>query len=232
MESVRFDALTARLATTLPRRRSVGLLAALGVAGAGLATEVDARKKKKKKCKGCTECQACKKGKCKPKPEGSACIGGLCAGGGCACFNGFRSCQGRCIADDQCCTAADCGQGGSCQNGTCLCTGGFKRCGNRCIPQANCCDNSDCTGGKTCLQSGACALVCTTNPLNCPGTCDCTGTAADPNVLVCFSYGEPPTSVCSRPACSTNADCGAGEQCLLFDCVPGGEYERRCVPLC
>ncbi len=224
MDSQRFDDLARSLSQS--RRGLLGLGAALGLA----PLISDGRKrKKKKKCKGCTECQACKKGKCRAKPEGSACVGGLCTGGGCACFAGFRSCQGRCIPDDQCCTAAECGQSGSCQNGTCICTGETRRCGNRCIPVASCCTTADCTGGKTCLSSGACALTCPSG--QCPGTCDCTATV-DNEADVCFSYGNPPTFVCDRPACDVHTDCGAGEQCLLFDCNNTGVYVGRCLPLC
>ncbi len=223
MDDRQFDDLVRRLSGS--RRLLLGAGAAFGF------TPFLANAKKKKKCKGCTECQACKKGKCRLKPEGSACIGGLCKSGGCACFNGFTSCQGRCIAEDQCCSAADCGQGGSCQDGTCVCAGGFKRCGNRCIPQAACCDNSDCTGGKTCLGSRVCAIACPGAGQNCPGTCDCTATVLD-NVQVCFSYGNPPTTTCSRPACDANTDCAAGEQCLQFDCNNNQVYVGRCTPLC
>ena len=225
MESDRFDALTARLAGTLSRRRTVGLLAALGIAGAGAANDADAKKKKKKKCKGCTECQACKKGKCKPKPEGSACIGGLCNGGGCACFNGFKACQGRCIPDDQCCTSADCGSGGTCQSGTCICGGGSKRCGNQCIPAANCCGDSDCTGGRTCL-SGSCAFTCPTG--DCPASCACWG-ALPNNVDVCAQIVPDP---CSRSACDANGGCGSGQGCAQFTCDADPLSDGRCVPLC
>lgn len=51
MDSDQFDALVSRLTAQLTRRRSLGLAGALGMAGAGLATETDARKKKKKKHK-------------------------------------------------------------------------------------------------------------------------------------------------------------------------------------
>ena len=52
MESNRFDALTARLAAPLSRRRSVGLLSLFGLGGF-LASDTAAKrkKKKKKKCK-------------------------------------------------------------------------------------------------------------------------------------------------------------------------------------
>jgi hypothetical protein len=231
MDAERFDDMLRLLAGAATRRGTLafglsGALTALGLTGSEAKKK---KKRKKKKCKGCSECQVCKKGKCQAKPEGSACVGGLCAAGTCSCFNGFIACQGRCIPEDQCCGSPDCGEGGSCQNGTCVCLNGFKRCDNRCIPADVCCDDDDCSGGQKCLSSGSCALPCSAPNFSCPGICDCTATLDD--VQVCFSYGNPPANPCPEPECQANSDCAAGEQCLQFFCdldVLSG----RCVELC
>lgn len=226
MESDRFDALTARLAGPLSRRRSVGLFAALGIASTRLADQAEAKKRKKpKKCTSCTECQACRKGKCKPKPEGSACTGGLCTGGSCTCANGFKSCQGRCILNEQCCTAADCGQGSSCQNGTCVCLDGFKRCGTRCIPVAQCCSNSDCTGGRKCV-SGTCAFA-SCNAVECPINCSCWGFLPN-DENVCVTSG---TFSCANAVCTGNGGCGPGQACMFSTCG-SDNVAGRCVSVC
>jgi hypothetical protein len=74
VESDQFDALVSRLSANLSRRRSLGLLGALSVAGVGVLDEAEGRKKKKKKGKG--------KGKGKttlPPPPAAGCgAGGPC----------------------------------------------------------------------------------------------------------------------------------------------------------
>ncbi len=61
MDSDQFDMLVSRLSAHLTRRRSLGVLSGLGLGGASVVQEVDAKKKKKKGKKG-------KGGKKKPKP--------------------------------------------------------------------------------------------------------------------------------------------------------------------
>jgi hypothetical protein len=60
------------------RRRFFGMITGFGGLLALTAADVAARCKKR-----CGPCKHCKNGKCKPKPEGTACAGGACQGGAC-----------------------------------------------------------------------------------------------------------------------------------------------------
>jgi hypothetical protein len=101
-----FEAVVRAMATGRSRRAALG--AALGGLFASgsfalLGEDAGARKKgkgkKKKKCKGCTECQTCQKGTCKPKPAGAACATGICQEGEiCTCS----------LAPDNCPSGCDC----------------------------------------------------------------------------------------------------------------------------
>ncbi len=100
MAATRFEAL-ARSLLAFPSRRalfSLGLSGLLGVAGIEI---IDARKKKKKKCKKkCPVCQRCKKGKCKPKANGTACgENRTCGTGECLCAAEFAPCDGACCGE-------------------------------------------------------------------------------------------------------------------------------------
>ena len=119
MATDRFDALTARLAGGLTRRRGLGLLAALGAAT--LAADPAAGKHKKKKhkkkkpCGGaCGSCQACVNGACAQLADGVACPGnGACLAGVCrTCPSGKTSVDGLC--------AKLCTSGADCATGICL----------------------------------------------------------------------------------------------------------------
>src|SRR5687767_13492606 len=78
MDGPRFDTLTRSLTTTGSRRRALGglLLGSLGRLGSR-ADEATAKKKP------CPPCKKRKKGKCKKKPDRTACNGGTCQGGNC-----------------------------------------------------------------------------------------------------------------------------------------------------
>ena len=85
MDHGTLDALTRSLTDSPPgsttRRTVTRLLGGLALGGPlallGLR-EAEAKCKKK-----CGVCKRCKKGKCKPKPAGTACAGGTCQGGAC-----------------------------------------------------------------------------------------------------------------------------------------------------
>jgi hypothetical protein len=121
METDRFDAMTARLAQALTRRRSLGLLAALGAA-TSLGSDAEAGKKKGKKkgkkgkktpkpCGGaCGACQTCVSGTCTQVIDGTACSGsGACFAGQClTCTGGEVPVDGLCAK--LCTVNADCGE--------------------------------------------------------------------------------------------------------------------------
>lgn len=149
MESDRFDALTARLATPLSRRRSVGLLGMLGLGSLVAADDTEARKRKHKKHKK------------KPKLT---------------CGAGTKVCGRECIPTSSCC--GSCPNGGVCLNGACnLCTSEQTRCGDACVDLAT--DPENCgTCGRTC-PSGDCrngTCTCDARAL-CPSGCSCTSDA-------------------------------------------------------
>src|SRR5215213_4723115 len=85
MDTDAFTTLTRSLSSTQPRsttrRRLTRLLGGLALGGPlallGLS-QAEATCKKK-----CGPCKRCKKGKCKPKPAGTACTGGTCQNGTC-----------------------------------------------------------------------------------------------------------------------------------------------------
>ena len=88
MDDAAFDTATRRVPALLSRRRSLGLLSALGL-GAGLLTgDAGAKKRRKKKkknkkgdktCTGCTVCETCVNGVCQPVADGTTCgTGAVC----------------------------------------------------------------------------------------------------------------------------------------------------------
>lgn len=120
MQTDRFGALTTSLARGLSRRRSLGLLAALGAA-ATLASDAEAgkhkkkhKKKPKKPCGGaCGDCQACFNGACAQVADGAACSSGQCFDGTClTCPGGKVPAEGLC--------ATPCTSQGDCATGACL----------------------------------------------------------------------------------------------------------------
>ena len=98
MDADRFDSFTRALSLSTVRRGIVAGLLSGGLTPLlaeleGGARRRDARserrhhevaaEKRKKKCKKCGPCRRCKKGKCKPKPNGTPCAGGSCQKGKC-----------------------------------------------------------------------------------------------------------------------------------------------------
>jgi hypothetical protein len=175
MDANRFDALTSRI----PHRLRPPLLAA-GLLWLGAWSHVTpelANAKKKKKCKKpCGECRRCKKGKCKPKPNGTACGPGTCQGGTCDC-------------PTDCCSDQDCGGGAVClANGSCalICTAqedcpegcqcshpsveGPTRCilsdPGQCEFLPECSSTVNCLEGRQCQQTS-----CPGNPNRCVPLC-------------------------------------------------------------
>jgi hypothetical protein len=185
MEFDRFDEII-RTLTVSPSRRGLaglfaaGLLTTIGWEQADDTAAKRKKKKKKKKCKPpCEECQACSKGKCKAKADGTPCAGGVCEDGRCD-TDCTPDCQGKaCGANDGCggtcrsgicpgdttcvdglcefcipdCQGKDCGTedgcGGTCQSG--FCPEGAV-CEGQCICIAfDCCQNSDCAANQVCV---------------------------------------------------------------------------------
>ena len=89
MDDSGYDIATQRLSRLLSHRRSLVVLAGLGLSAGILADDADARHKKhnnrkKKFCK-CSACSRCVKGKCKPVADGTACgTNGVCSHNVCA----------------------------------------------------------------------------------------------------------------------------------------------------
>jgi hypothetical protein len=212
VDADRFDAVVRSLTDRSTRRTTLGISlgGVLGALGLAVSEARKKKKRKKKKCKKCSSCQTCKKGKCKPKPEGTACSGGVCVAGTCACLSGFKPCQGSCVPD--CCTDADCENGAVCAGGTCSCLSGFKVCGEECIPEDDCCTDDDCDTDDPCL-TGACNQgSCEQNPA--------------PNGTIC---GDP-CSRCQTGVCTDQ--CGSGETCLgNGSCGKTCTQDNQC-PLC
>jgi hypothetical protein len=214
MDRDRFDALAKMFATVSTRRSTLAVLSALGLAGGlTIAEDAAARKKRKKKCKKkCGPCKKCKRGKCKPKPDGTACGGGkLCQGGACVCPAGQKVCGGACIDDTECCGA--CPQGETCCENVGECKDvrnddGF--CGQ--------CANGQCPDGSFCAN-GACGLTCVQNGMACSTGCDC-GSRVDPDhtgQLVCA--GISPFTCDNVTTCTTDADCAPATQGFRQVCV-------------
>ena len=83
MQKWRCEDLIRGLRGASSRRGFFGLVFGSGFAAAG-AEQVKARKKSCRFLR-CTECAPCKKGKCRPKPDGTPCsyMNGQCTGGFC-----------------------------------------------------------------------------------------------------------------------------------------------------
>jgi hypothetical protein len=144
----RFDDAVRSLAAGPSRRALVGRVAAVLLAGAGVALPAaEGAARRKKKCRGCPTCKECVRGRCRPVPGGTAC-GGVC-----------QECQGgKCVnkADD-----SDCNTDGRCLAGvcnsepTCVSAGvGIGTCPN---PSFECCSDECEVGefGAVCSQGEA-----------------------------------------------------------------------------
>jgi Cys-rich repeat protein len=157
-------------------------------------------------CKQCLD-----PGDCAPGPAGTRaqCTNNSCSYP-CDTQNGFRSCNGTCIAGDQCCQDTDCGnpcQACNTNSHTCGALGGRP---------------DRCPGPQVCSGNGQC-VQCTSNA-QCAAGFVCTGN-------VCVSAGAPPGSPCSQDTDCQSNDCrdwspdsdndGFGEE---------GVTEGRCGP--
>ena len=165
MDADQFDTLTARLSAQFTRRRSLGLLGALGVAGAVTADGVSARKKgkrRKKKCSAAAQATLCANA-CGPQT--------LCGKpvdcGACPCHAENGVCcdiEGTPCTSPSTCCSRQCDflvGGGTCSS----CKGHY------------CDQNFPCCGGEACTNSrcGGCldrAIVCTSNTQCCFSNCD------------------------------------------------------------
>src|SRR5215218_6698724 len=175
MDNSSFDAatrfLTASLTGRTTRRGITRLLGGLALGGPltllGLG-EAEAKCKKS-----CGPCKRCKKGKCKPKPVGTACAGGTCQGGSCVapqsaspsaptCTDGIRNgsetdvdCGGTCprCADFKTCGSRDDCRGALCQGDVCrVCDPAIaNQCGQDAVGSCTCLTGSD--GQRFCAQA-------------------------------------------------------------------------------
>jgi hypothetical protein len=169
MEASRFDALTRHLVMGLSRRRSLGILAAMGLVGLVSPDAAEAKKKKKP----CPPCKKRKQGKCKKKlPDGTACAGGSCQGGRCVAATPPPTGSGPvppvCGAGKACAGADDCFSGGTCEckvrsdnpNVTCCGNLGFG-CG---LGETQCsASDPRCPPGTFCTQCAPGAFFCAYN---------------------------------------------------------------------
>jgi hypothetical protein len=231
MDSKHFDQLARVFGIGAPstRRAALGILAALGL-GSSLADDADAKRRKKKKCKNCGPCRKCKRGKCKPKPDGTACgacatclagqcvagcpDGQICQGNTCECPPGQKPCQGGCIADSQCC-------GGCPQNQVCCTNLGECKDTRNDADFCGQCANGQCPGGAICAN-GECGLTCNTVGQACFGdTCFC-GNRVDPNHAgqqVCAEIS--PFTCDTVTTCDDDADCAPATLGFREICVSG-----------
>ena len=152
MEQARFDNIAKALGSQATRRLTLsallgGTLGAFGVADAGAA-------KSGKSKPACGECEKCKKGKCKPKPNGTACTApsgnATCQTGVCICPQGSTDCFGTCRSTQT--DPANCGTCGkvcaaldsSCAAGRCCKPGGATCFG---LSDPTCCGHCAPNGG-------------------------------------------------------------------------------------
>jgi hypothetical protein len=164
MDANRFDEMTRDFQ---PRSRRCFLGFVTGIGGLLVIATGSAASKCKKVC---GTCKRCKKGKCKPKPDGTVCEGGTCSIGRCvlstpapACASVGQSCATLACCDGFCgdaiCRSAPCQQVGF------QCEGASDCCSGACdvtLPEPSYC--------VTCLGTG---VPCGPgNDLCCPGlTC-------------------------------------------------------------
>ncbi len=146
-------------------------------------------------CSASTPCAAgftCTKGVCEPTPSSSVCTSNADCRSPSAPFCVSGSCVASCTADSQCAT------GDYCDDGACVLDT---------RPTPDCTTNSDCLSTQVC-QGGYCLYSCGTS-LDCE--------EIDARIPVCVD------SVCrssaeANPACTTQSDCTAGQDCISNVC--------------
>lgn len=230
MDSTHIDALARVIGAHATRRTALALLSALLSLPTGAGARKKPKRRKKKKCRRCGPCRRCKRGRCRPKTDGTvcgdcatcvagACVAGcpgnqVCQDGACACPPGQKVCQGDCIAQNDCC--------GACPEGQTCCTN-IGECKDIRNDPDFCgqCLNGQCPGSAFCAN-GECGLSCDIVAAPCLSeTCFC-GERIDPahsgqNVcteLAPFTCGDAKT-------CTTDADCAPGTLGFREVCVRG-----------
>lgn len=108
----------------------------------------------------------------------------VCQEGACECQEGFKLCDEVCIAEDACCTAADCEDNQVCEENKCtfscdkticsankICDESLERCicpenyifcdsQDKCIPDDHCCNRFDCGIDEKCLPTVTSSDLC------------------------------------------------------------------------
>ncbi len=209
MIPAQFDALS-RLTQTVRSRRAV-LAPAVAALFALLGDEPAAGKKRNGCKKPCGPCRRCKRGKCRPRPDGASCGSGkACAGGTCrerqpACNDGLHNgdetdvdCGGSCPT--KCANGEGCSAHGDCQSGNCV--------GSLC---RECLDGGQCAIGEACVGFACCTVdgfesihACADDAECCSGNCATHG------------FG----TTCRPAGClPTGANCGGDPGvCCSFTC--------------
>ena len=205
MATTYFDALTKSLVANHSRRGIIRFLGGLTLGGPlALMASVDAGAKCKKSC---GPCKRCKKGKCKPKPVGTACAGGTCQGGSCVapqsaspsaptCTDGIRNgsetdvdCGGTCprCADFKSCASRDDCRRALCQGDVCrVCDPAItNQCGQDTVGPCSCQLRND--GQRFCAQS---SFVLRSTCSLCPQGTHCVETGA--SSIRCFTICGAP----------------------------------------
>lgn len=146
MDDAAFDTATRRVPALLSRRRSLGLLSALGL-GAGLLTgDAGAKKRRKKKkknkkgdktCTGCTVCETCVNGVCQPVADGTTC--------GTSAVCRHNVCGKTCTSNGECPAGKSCLDSSADDQANMCVTDGFGLCA-----QTDCTDDASCPAGSIC----------------------------------------------------------------------------------
>lgn len=123
MDDVQFDRLT-RSMSVGGSRRMLGFSGLAGLASLAVGGTTEGKKRRKKKCKPkCSECAVCKKGKCRPQPQGAPCGDQVTCG------------AGRCRPATTSDACAECGTCISCETLSSEC---IDQCREPCLAQQLC----------------------------------------------------------------------------------------------
>jgi hypothetical protein len=231
MDARRFDVLTRTLSSLDTRRRLLGALAALPLAG-GLVTllepeDAEARKRRERRKDRHRRRRDKARGKrrtkhrrgCKPKSQAKVCAGR------CGLIQNRQTC-GKPVDCGSCACTPPCGECLTCQAGpttpgTCVpdpaqVGAACGSAGQVCQPQGTCaCEAGSCANPTPVCAQGTCVACSATQP--CPSGCcdDATGTCvADcPGCLSCVG------GVCAASTAKDGACCGIGQQCAAGVCT-------------